>query len=505
MIRLRLCKLLFCRPKSVGLLACLLAGLGGGLPSEAKPPQLTITEEETPEGNLTIYNMTVTPAAEPVPALKHRLLVMPHETKPGNFVTYYLRSMGENTHKGYLDLLDELFGEDENEPWDTSLQESDMDKLKRFADSFQTFINDHMARATLSRDLDWGVEEEDLRGLETFSFLLPSVQGTRSISRMLALSARYAIAEGRYEDAIEILKMNLKLARSVAEMKFLVADLVAIAEVRIGNKMLAELIAGKDSPNLYWALAEIPSPCIEIRDSMRLEMSAALRMFPALEDAETAERSKEQWNAVYGEIFKSISQSFGYLGVQYSPVAPSSLGVGLGLIGYSAAKDRLVEGGMSRDVVEEMAVGQVMLIDARRQILIVTNECEKSLYVPFQDSRSFEDELDKSLRAAGFSNPGLGLAGMLLPAFDSVRIAALSSEAEIRGLQTVEAVRMHLAETGELPKTINDIKIVPVPLNPFTGQKFVYWLDGDTAVIDLPRSRSGGTYRPMRIKIQVAK
>ena len=62
---------------------------------------------------------------------------------------------------------------------------------------------------------------------------------------------------------------------------------------------------------------------------------------------------------------------------------------------------------------------------------------------------------------------------------------------------------MHVADTGELPKTIDEIKIVPVPLNPGTGKKFVYWLDGDTAVIDIPFS--DGYHQAYRFMIQIAK
>lgn len=41
---------------------------------------------------------------------------------------------------------------------------------------------------------------------------------------------------------------------------------------------------------------------------------------------------------------------------------------------------------------------------------------------------------------------------------------------------------------GKLPKTLNEITAVPVPNNPATGKAFKYRLNGETAVLDLPRS-----------------
>ena len=501
-------RLLFDCPTKVlfGLFVCLL-GLGCCRALHASPlpaPQLTIESKQTDEGLQSIYRMTVTPAAEPVPALRHRLMVMPHETKPGNYATYYLRSHGENSVQGHIDLLDDLFGKNEAyEQLKIPLAEMDMEKLKQFDKSFEAYVKNHLRRATLCRDTDWGLEEEDLRGVETYEFLLPSVQNTRSVSRMLALRARIAIAEGRYEDAIETFKMNLKLARTVSEMKFLVADLVGIAEVGIGNQALADLIAAKDSPNLYWAIAEIPNPCIDIRDAMQLEMSFMLRLFPDLEDAETAVRSKEGWNRVYRNMFKGLHELRGLTGGSSFPEI-GLLTVPLALTSYSAAKDRLIERGMSRDDVEKMAVGQVLMIDTRHEILLLANDVEKSLYVPAEAIKAFENAVEDRLYTdQPFENLGRAIGSMLLPATYQIRSAQLMIESQLRAFQVVEAIRMHVADTGELPKTIDEIKIVPVPLNPGTGKKFVYWLDGDTAVIDIPFS--DGYHQAFRFMIQVAK
>jgi hypothetical protein len=47
---------------------------------------------------------------------------------------------------------------------------------------------------------------------------------------------------------------------------------------------------------------------------------------------------------------------------------------------------------------------------------------------------------------------------------------------------------MHAAATGKLPASLAEIEIVPVPLNPATGQPFVYSLDAaaGAATLEFP-------------------
>ena len=56
--------------------------------------QADVTYEKVKEGDneTEIVRMTVTPAAEPVPALRHRLVARDIDLKPGNAVPYYYRA-----------------------------------------------------------------------------------------------------------------------------------------------------------------------------------------------------------------------------------------------------------------------------------------------------------------------------------------------------------------------------------------------------------------------------
>jgi hypothetical protein len=63
---------------------------------------------------------------------------------------------------------------------------------------------------------------------------------------------------------------------------------------------------------------------------------------------------------------------------------------------------------------------------------------------------------------------------------------------------------MHAAETGAFPKSLDEITAVPVPLNPLTNKNYVYWLDGEMAVLDMPRS-DGMPGIAWRFELELAK
>ncbi len=77
-------------------------------------------------------------------------------------------------------------------------------------------------------------------------------------------------------------------------------------------------------------------------------------------------------------------------------------------------------------------------------------------------------------------------------------------ERQLNALQAIEAIRMHAAQTGKLPATLEEITIVPVPLNPVTEKPFVYRLDGETAILELPFSDKMNDYSS-RFEITLAK
>ncbi len=347
--------------------------------------------------------------------------------------------------------------------------------------------------ATNRHNCEWELGIEQMRGADVISFLLPEFQGCREIARLLSLRTRLAVAERRYDDAIESLRMNYRLGRDAAQQQLLVCGLIGIAVEGMANGTLTELLAAPDSPNLYWSLTELPAPLVDLQPAARFEMDFGPRMFPFIDHAETTHRAPQEWNRLFTQAILDFSKTGGGFNAHNSTEAGVTA-TGIALSGYSYAKERLIAQGMDRDRVEKMAVGQVIAIYTERQYRRFADDCEKLSYIPFADMDKGANSIEKRLAAArpfggGEDREVFPVVSLLLPGLASARNAQVRLEREVASLRVIEALRMYAAENGGgLPARLDEIDRVPVPNNPATGKPFVYRLEGTTAILELPVS-----------------
>ncbi|MEX2171627.1 MAG: hypothetical protein WD851_20075 [Pirellulales bacterium] len=455
--------------------------------------------------------LTVTPAPEAVPPFKHRLTVQPLDEKPGNAALWYFRALSNEgkDFKDYVRQNREEFGEpyDEwNHPSGVPLKELPLENVKK---AFALFSSDvrNLHEASLRQECDWDRGIESITGPGLIMLLLPEIQQMRELARMVNLGARLAVAEGRLDDAIDLLRINYRMAQHTATEPFLVSQLVGIAIAGVGNGVLVDLIGTPDSPNLYWALTELPSPLIDMRTSIRFELEIGQRIFPFLQDAETVTHSPDEWRLMWGQALvdlTSLSDRASFTGN-----LPAQFGfVGLSLTNYSHAKRSLIEWGFEPERVEQMPVGQALAIYTKRIYERISQSYEKAVLVPFTDADRFEDEARRLVdRARPFSDGPdreiFPVAANLLPAVSAARNAQVRIEREFAALRVIEALRMHAAENdSELPNKLNEVTCVPVPVNPVTDQPFVYYREGKTAVLELPKS--DGLHYAVRYEITIA-
>jgi len=466
---------------------------------------LSIVQTDESDGRSTTFKMTVTPAAEPVPALKYRLMLREIDLKQGNAAPYYYRALLDMPT--VQNAMNESFGEDYHEWYrqnDLALGELPLERVREAVSLLQGSPMENLRTAAGRRRCDWGWNTENIHGTELISFLLDEVQRSRWLCRVLMLQARLAMATGDIDKAIDLLRINYRLARDIAKEPILVCDLVGIAIASLGNWSVIELISQPGAPNLYWALAELPRPLIGIRQSIRAEMSLGLRMFPFLLDAETAEHSPEEWARLLTEglmDIESLEISRVDHGLPTADVRVAQLGVmAMSVAVYPGAKQRLVDSGMDPQRIEQMPVGQVVAIDSLREYRRISDEEEKWQYVPYGTmGQSGEPDLFWKIAQSGPLTRGYGYvaATLILPAVQAARSAEQRILWQMDAIRTVEAIRMHAAASGQLPRTLDEVRVVPVPLNPATDQPFAYDRNGDTAVLDLPFSDGipGQAYR----------
>jgi len=489
------------------LIACVFAA--GNAAGEA-----VWTQQNEGGSDVQVIRMQVTPADEPTPAFKYRLTTLPHEQVPGNSVAHYMRAFFEGGVDRNWKQLRDKYGEAVYDWYGTDIAISalPMEKVREAARTFDGTVENYVRKGALCRDTDWGVSYVDIRGPEVISFLLPEIQSMRQLGRALALHTRVAIADGEHDRAINEIRMSYRLGRDVGEQPILVSNLVGIAICGITNITTTELIASPNSPNLYWALTELPRPQVSMRESMRLEMSIGPRMFEVLNDPESKERTAGEWNSLWKRDIASFVEQLGggwfEFGGGNSPQAqiPPLL---LGIAGYTHAKQRLVAWGFDEAEVEAMAVGQVLSIYSARTYAIASDELEKATYIEYTASEQLNRHANDQLRAMQLwgENPDreiIPIASMLLPAVQAAKKASFRHQRDIDSLRVIEALRMHAAQNdGRWPASLAEITCVPVPKNIATDEPFEYELIGDTAVLTLPMS--DGFHIGKRFELTTAK
>ncbi len=485
----------------------------------ASPARADVTYTALDDNSMTIVRMTVTPAAEPVPALKYRLIERDIDLKPGNSAPYYYRALLDSTRT--MDRVRKEFG-DEFDTWyigggdSIPIGDLPLDKVRNAVQMSSDPIRDHLLDATQRRDCDWELGVEDKRGVDVVAFLLPEFQECRDLGRILSLQSRLATAERRYDDAIDAMRMNYRLGSDVAKEPFLVCGLIGIAIDGITNGTVTELIAAPDSPNLYWALTELPQPIIDLRSAVRFEIDFGPRTFPFIHHAETTDHSPQEWNRLLTQAIRDLQKAggmtgwFGGMPSVENDAAAGLAATAIALLGYPHAKQQLIAQGMDPERVEKMAVGQVIAIYTERTYQRFSEDWHKLWYVPFAEVDKREDPLVKRLAEARFFSNSqerevLPLVSLLLPAMQAARTAQVRLERDVATLRVIEALRMYAADhDGRLPESLDAIDKVPVPDNPVTGQPFVYRLEGQTAILELPPSdRIPGYNR--RFEIQIAE
>jgi hypothetical protein len=506
-------------PRFVSLFVSVAAG------SLLPAARADVAYERIKDGNreIEVVRMTVTPAAEPVPAFRHRLLAREVDLKTGNAVPFYYRALAE-MRPAMKTIRDKFDKDGEFSSWystgDTStpIAKLPLEKVREADQMFDPIYRHHLLPAFERSDCDWGLGVRELRGIDVVNFLLPEFQDSRELARLMGLRTRLAIAERRYDDAIAVMENQYRLGHDVATVPFLVCGLIGIAIDSMNNGIMLDLIANPGTPNMYWALTELPQPLVDLQPAARFEMDFGPRMFPFIDAAETAEHAPEEWNRLFTSAVRDFAKISGELvsmqgGESDIPrldeIKAGIAATGLGLIGYTHAKEQLVTQGMDQNRVEKMAVGQVLAIYTERICRQFTDEYEKLWYLPFAEAKQASQALNAKLRNANFIHGSdadrelLPIVTLLMPAIQAVRSAQVRLERDVASLRVVEALRMYAADhDGKLPKTLDEITAVPIPPNPATGNSFEYRLDGTTAVLELPPS--DGLNFSRRFEIQIA-
>jgi hypothetical protein len=450
-------------------------------------------------------SLTVSPADEPTPALKYRLIPTDDERTDGNAATNYYRALLhlKQIPKEHYQVYHQPGLSDQ---WhEGPLDDAKIAAIRKHLEPFDNTF-DELKLAVYRERCDWDLGLDQLQGPDVIMYLLHDFQDMRELARLLDLRCRIELYENRIDDAWETLRQGTQLARDCAKPPLLITGLIGIAVESIMLRRMEDFISHPDAPNVYWALAELPEPLIDMREALEFEMTIGPRIFSALGDPEIA-RTPEEWERRLRdtwETLKSIAPQVRFGSENDGPnLLEGAAALGYAVTRYPGAKAYLVESGQDAEAVEAMPVSQVLLLAEKIYYRRMTDELLKLYYLPMHQRIDREGDTDALIQGLSESEP-LPIGSLLLPAVGAAASAQDRLVFRIRGLQTVEALRQAAYANGSFPRRLQDLEALPAALDPYTLENFAYESTGSTASLRVifPRRPQRGMSRVYELKLR---
>jgi hypothetical protein len=446
---------------------------------------------DPPAPTETVIRLPVKPTAAPKPVLKYQLLPELKEMNPGNPLLAYLKCFMEQ--QNFYHNKEAVAN---REKWQTMPLKDLPLKEMQYYGSGTLAQADYAARLDT---IDWQILIALKR--EGINLLLPEVQSLRMLAGALKVRFRIEVAEGRFDDAIATAKTMFALSRHLGEHPTLIGDLVGIAIAHIAFGPLEEMIEQPGSPNLFWALTDLPHPFIDLRKGLQGERAIMTKEFALIDDK--APMDDKQIRKVVDRLTE--------LGLviekpEKSEKPARDLGQWLDLRvkdedHVRAARARLVASGLSNDRVKSFPPIQVIFLDEKLTFEIARDEGTKGMSLPYWQA---EQLLGKNAPPKESLET---LLGGLIPATHKVRMAQARLEQRFALLTCVEGLRIYAAENdGKFPARLEDVKL-PLPVDPVTGKSFVYKLTDGTATIQgtPPATMEKNAAYKVRYELTIAK
>jgi hypothetical protein len=419
--------------------------------------------------------LTASAAPAPVPALKYELLPRLRERAPGNAALAYFRahslrpSWPRDAAEGQK-LQEKL----------TAWEESTIDKLpvaevKKYLAGHALSFRALEAAMRCDR-CDW--ELNLTLSVANIDMLLPEVQTYRELARFLRLRLRVELAENDFAAAIRTAQTMMRLGRDVGEGPTMIHALVGIAICSIALGSVEEISQRPGAPNFYWALTSLPRPLIDLRASHEGEARLFDNLFPNAKALERGPVSEEKAKAILGEMMGALQQ----MGGAKEPAAVPDV-TPLVDASKGAARKQLTGFGYTADALAKMPDAQAVALRAITAYRVMNEDAIKCFHLSYPEGRAEFAKLRtraKELVKAS-ADPIVTVFGQSVAPVEKCYEAHARLNRRVALMRTVEAVRMHAAANGgKLPEKLTDVKAVPVPLDPYTDQPFVYDVTGDT-------------------------
>ncbi len=411
-----------------------------------------------PKDGKFVVPLTVTAASPPKPALKYPLLPELRELQPGNQIPAYYRCFFEQHN-----LFHNKESFDQQQKW-LEAPLSDLAKDAALAD-YAAAVAKQAEYASRLDTVDWQLTNQ--ARADGAGILLPDVHSMRMLIRVLKIRARAEIARGEMDTAAHTIQTMFALSRTFNEHPFVIGQLVGIALTAITLSVVEEFIQQPGAPNLFWSLAALPSPFIDLRKASQGEKMMLSKEFQGLRtatpilDADLRKLLKTLTLFVRLETDGKQAPSVYYTKKAENPEAVTAARTTLASFGHSPAE------------LAKLSPLQVLLMEDNAQYEVDLDEFIKWTNIPFW-------QIPGNL---GGQKPRSGPFSVLLPVWYKVILAKARTQQQLALIMVAEGVRGYAAENGNKPPASLDAVKLPLPVDPITGKPFLYEMKGDVAVI----------------------
>jgi hypothetical protein len=463
---------------------------------------LAWSEETPPVDGPKVIRMTVTPQAPPDPALKYRFLPDVTQREPGNaMLMYYLAReimYGRRDHAELSAKRDQV-----GKYLDLALDKLPQDEVDLFLRQHELGLK-HVAIGAKRQDSDLGLPLS-----QGFGLVLPSMDQFRTIAKVLSLRARQEILQDRLDEGVVTIGTGVAFGKHVAESA--ANTICALVGIKIEEHMLDRIpeLAARGGPNLYWALADLPRPLIDLRPAMDAEQHVLewniLNLEPFKSNVDEA-KSGPVSPSVGQDFLRSMAELLYWGRTKAKRPKPSveEIAALLSAKYYEVGKAGLIERGRSREEVDAMPPGQVIYLHFLEDYYHWQGEVFKWFSLPYPQAwagmTKAAQNFEKWQETEGKDN---AFAHFL----DDVRQAYLLAAQLDRSraaLQTIESIRAYAARHGGPPDSLDALDL-PAAEDPVTGAPFRYSVQGDTFVLVGPAPDGAATKEGVRYEVQVTK
>ncbi|HEY2588928.1 MAG TPA: hypothetical protein VGI81_24505 [Tepidisphaeraceae bacterium] len=454
------------RTLSLGVILAIAAGSAWTSFVRAAPPSLP------PEP---VARLTLRPMATTQPALKYKLLPELQDQDQGNAATLYLMAskLGPDEKQAFeqIDRAIEYLAR--------PIDQMPRDK----AGEVLSFFPSRLRLADLAAHREEAKWDYSFRE-EGADALLPHLNDARGFALLWSLQARLQLLRDDWPAAARSILDGLSLARQLNRQAVLAQALVGSG---IADEMLEQSardwISRPDAPNLYWSLSSLPQPFVDLHEVARWERAIIYFTFPVLRDARRGTADAGRWRAFFVQLPALNRLPPRRRADTFENETEAAV---LAAVAYPRARAHLLATGRTAQQVDAMsideAVGTYFLDDYRKR----ADEAWQAWELPFPEGRAAFPKwsvwaIDRRVPREPGANP--------LTAFASgnpgARFQFARLDREIALLRIVEAVRDYAARhDGQPPNSLDEIKDLPVPIDPVRGQPFRYERHGQDVTIE---------------------